>query len=266
MRTLHRIGFGVLCLFTLLAAPFTSLAQIFSFAADTNPPVVLSAVASCDGLTIVVTYSEPVDRDAASDIFNYIVQDGQGNESFVIAAALFDSQTVHLLLFRPLSSENSNTLALVFCIPDLAGNCLYGQTAPIEFDTTPPVVTCSVATSTLFPVNNALVDVGLTAATDFSSPVQVQVYSDEPALGDATYQNGLLKLRARRNPAGDGRVYLIVVTSTDACGNVGVCCTTVVVPHNGSAAALNSVQAQAVAAQGQCSPSGSPSTPNLILP
>jgi hypothetical protein len=41
-------------------------------------------------------------------------------------------------------------------------------------------------------------------------------------------------LRARRDHAGDGRVYLVVVTSTDPCGNVGVGCKSVVVPRSGS--------------------------------
>jgi hypothetical protein len=92
----------------------------------------------------------------------------------------------------------------VFSIPDLAGNELQpGAGVPIKFDITPPIVTCSVVLSMLFPPNKALVNVGLTAATDSSgSPVQVQVYSDEPAppsVADATYQNGVLELSAPRS-------------------------------------------------------------------
>ena len=264
MRKLHQIGIGVLCLCTLFAARLTSSAQ------DTVPPVLLSAVASCDGETIIVTYNEPVEPSSATDTFNYFGHDTQGTFFFFpLIATMVDPQTVLLDVSPALSPQNSYVFE-VFNIMDLAGNPMIGVTVPIVFDTTPPVVTCSVALSTLFPANNMLVDVGLTATTDSSgSPVQVQVYSDEPELSflaDATYLSGVLELRARRDPGADGRVYLIVVTSTDDCGNVGTCCTTVVVPQNGSPAALSSVQAQAAAAQGQCSPSGSPSTPHLLVP
>ena len=270
MRKLTRIGFRVLCLFTLFAVSFTSQAQD-SLVLDTNPPVILSAVAGGDGQTIIVTYSEPVEPNSAADNFNYEVQDGQSNRLIIIFAFMADPQTLFLQVTPPLSPQSSNTLHVVFGIPDLAGNELQpGVAVPIKFDITPPIVTCSVVLSMLFPPNKALVNVGLTAATDSSgSPVQVQVYSDEPAppsVADATYQNGVLELSARRDPGADGRVYLIVVTSTDEFGNVGGCCTTVIVPRNGSAAALSSVQTQAAAAQSQCSPSGSPSTPHLILP
>lgn len=264
MKKLHSIGFGVLCLIALFVSPFSTSAQ------DTEPPEIVSAVAGCDGLTITVSYNEPVEPFSASDPFNYVLQDRQGNFLPIINAFRVDSQTVLLQLFTPLDPATAYTLEAAF-VSDLVGNFIFPpQTVPIVFDTTPPEVTCSIAVNTLFPANNALVDVGLTAAADSTgSPVHVQVYSDEPALAalpDATYENGVLKLRARRNPGSDGRVYLIVVSSTDQCGNVGVCCTTVVIPQNGSAAALSSVQAQAAAAQAQCSPSGSPSTPDLILP
>jgi hypothetical protein len=59
---------------------------------------------------------------------------------------------------------------------------------------------------------------------------------------------------------------LIVVTAADACGNIATCCTTVVVPKNATTGALNAVQAQAQAAQANCSPAGSPTTPFRILP
>ena len=135
-------------------------------------------------------------------------------------------------------------------------------------DDVPPTVTCRVARSVLSPLNLALVNVGLSAATS-EGTVRIQVFSDEREVGpikDAVYANGILKLRARINPHSDGRVYLIVVTSTDPCGNVGVCCSTVVVPKNGTQKALASAQAQAAAAQAQCSATGSPLTPYRILP
>jgi hypothetical protein len=47
-------------------------------------------------------------------------------------------------------------------------------------------------------------------------------------------------------------VYLIVTEASDTSGNRGFGCCTVVVPHSSSAAALQSVQAQAAAARTFC--------------
>jgi hypothetical protein len=233
---------------------------------DTTAPTAISAVGSCDGNQVVVTFDQPVDALVGSDEFHYIIVDQDGNPSTILDAQLAaDQRTVTLTVEPPLDRTRSYTFTTFMC--DVCFNCAESS-LPITFDTTPPAVSCSVAVSTLFPANNALVDVGLSASS--SDPnLQVKVFSDEPEvpfLEDATYSNSVLELRARRNPGSDGRVYLIVVTSTDECGNVGVCCASVVVPENGSAQALASVQAQAAAAQSQCSPAGSPATPHQILP
>jgi hypothetical protein len=42
---------------------------------------------------------------------------------------------------------------------------------------------------------------------------------------------GTLRLRSERSGSGDGRVYLIVITATDASNNVSHVCLTVVVPR-----------------------------------
>ena len=235
-----------------------------------HPPVVLSAVASCDGLSLTISYNEPVDPLTASDAFNYFFPDEQGSEIVIDSGSMPDSKTVILLINSETPFERGRRYTLYYCcVYDLAGNFDGNlHTIPIEFDTTPPDVSCSVAVPTLFAANNALVDVGFNAISSEAN-LYIQVYSDEraiPRLADATYENGILKLRARRDPGSDGRVYLIVVTSKDQCGNTGVCCTTVVIPQNGSEASLAAVQAQAATAQSNCSPSGAPSTPYLILP
>ena len=233
-----------------------------------DPPEVLSAVAECHGSGVVVVFSEPLDPASATDVFNYTIQDPVGVFHIAIAATLeSDQQTVTLVVDPPLNPALPNLLS-VTAICDLVGDCLSVQTVPLAFETVPPDVACSVATSVLFPANNALVNVGLNA-TSTEANLQVQVFSDEPEVGplqDATLSNGILQLRARRSPGSNGRVYLIVVTSSDPCGNVGGCCTTVVIPKNGTPSALAAVSAEAAAAQGQCSPTGSPSTPYRILP
>src|SRR5215475_9997973 len=63
---------------------------------------------------------------------------------------------------------------------------------------------------------------------------------------------GSVRLRAERQGNGDGRVYLILVEATDSSGNRGINCCTVAVPHAKNAMALQSVQAQAAAAQAFC--------------
>ncbi len=61
-----------------------------------------------------------------------------------------------------------------------------------------------------------------------------------------------MRLRAERSGTGDGRVYLIVITATDASLNTSHACATVVVPKSMSAADMNAVNAQAAAASSPC--------------
>ncbi|MFL6247133.1 MAG: Ig-like domain-containing protein, partial [Thermoanaerobaculia bacterium] len=125
-------------------------------------------------------------------------------------------------------------------------------------DTQPPVITASVAVPQLWSPTNKLVDVALSFnAVDNSSGVttQVVVYSDEAA-GKDDDAVGMLQLRAQREGSGDGRVYLIRISATDAFSNTSHRCLTVVVPKSMSAADVASVNAQAAAAQAQCTGAG----------
>jgi hypothetical protein len=144
-------------------------------------------------------------------------------------------------------------------------------------DTKPPVLSCSVTNGSLWPPNHNLVNVGFSAtASDVCDPapaLSVKVYSDEEDeeetgdgnhSPDAKFSSGALRLRAERKGDADGRVYLIVVTATDASGNTAHHCCTVVVPHSQSAAAIASVNAQAAAAKASCTANGSPLTPYVV--
>jgi hypothetical protein len=111
-----------------------------------------------------------------------------------------------------------------------------------------------------------LINVGLAATATDNCPgeltLQVMVFGDEDdeeQTGDGNHAPdakdialNTLRLRSERKGDGDGRVYLIVVKATDVAGNVGFCCSTVVVPHDQSEASLSSVQSQAAAAHAFC--------------
>ena len=136
-------------------------------------------------------------------------------------------------------------------------------------DTEPPVVTCDVSTTTLWPPNHNLINVGLSASADDNCPgtvITVEVFGDEDDLeetGDGNFSPDAkdiapvtLRLRSERKGDGDGRVYLIIVTATDAAGNVSRCCRTVTVTHDQSESSKASVAAQAAAAQAFCEENG----------
>jgi M6 family metalloprotease-like protein len=114
-------------------------------------------------------------------------------------------------------------------------------------DTTPPVIQNVGATpNVLWPPNHKMVPVAVTAtATDNCDTAPhcriTSVNSDEPVNGrgngkkapDWNITDDLrVKLRAERLGTGDGRIYTITVTCTDACGNSSTGNTTVTVPHD----------------------------------
>jgi hypothetical protein len=136
-----------------------------------------------------------------------------------------------------------------------------------------PEVSCRVVKTTLWPPNNALINVGLqVSASDDTDPaptVHVSVFSDEPDSANSpdaiAWAPGTLQLRADRAGNGNGRVYLILVTATDSAGNVGYSCCTVTVPHAQSASAKASVAAQAAAAEAECAGGGgAPATYSVL--
>jgi len=146
-------------------------------------------------------------------------------------------------------------------------------------DTKPPTVSCSVAVPIFWSPNHSLINEGLSArATDDCDPnpaITVQVFGDEDdelPTGDGTYSPdaknlapGTLRLRAERAQKGDGRVYLIVVTATDASGNKAVSCCTVVVPKDQTKKNLASVNSQAAAAQAYCTTHNGAAPPGYFV-
>lgn len=229
-----------------------------------DPPELVSAIAECNTASVAVAFNEPVDVSTAADIRDFFIADSLGNPVPVLSAALRDEQTVTLSLATPLNPALSYILQ-VSSVCDLVGDCVQQQIVPIELHGEPLTLACDVALEFLWPPNSTLLNVGFSAISS-GTITSLKVFSNEPdSGGDAQFANGILLVRAQREGKLEGRVYLIVVTSTDACGNSAVCCTTVVAPHDSSQAAFDSIIAEAHAARAQCSPNGSPITPYPIL-
>ena len=149
----------------------------------------------------------------------------------------------------PGACAQEKTIERTWSAVDDDGNvasCL--QTVTVD-DSTAPVVTCGVETTELWPVNHKWHDVGFTyEASDDCDEVPsavITVSSDEhPALANGSggprhcpdasidAETGEVLLRAERAGGGDGRVYVVTVTVTDACGNVSTCEASVGVPKS----------------------------------
>lgn len=140
-------------------------------------------------------------------------------------------------------------------------------------DALPPVVTSTLATSVLWPVDHELIDVGLhTTVTDgcdagVADSLTTSVFADEPEVpvqGDGTGQtapdaanlDGAVRLRAERRPQQDGRVYLVVRTAQDACGNSAFACSSVGVPRSSSPADQSALASQMQSAKAFCEAHG----------
>src|SRR5207302_5131699 len=124
-----------------------------------------------------------------------------------------------------------------------------------------PSINASLAMGVLWPPNHDLLTAGFTFTATDNSPgaisTSVDVFSNEddvtPAGGDQSpdaksIASGTLRLRAERNANGNGRVYLIRITATDAFANTSRTCIAAVVPKSQSAGDVNSVNAAAQAA------------------
>jgi hypothetical protein len=166
------------------------------------------------------------------------------------------------------------------CVGNVVDTELDGGADAIDvLDTIPPVVTSSVAVSRLWPPNHQLVDVGFARNATDNCDVEVaqslvtRTWSDEAedvATGagrhapDARDLDAALRLRAERQGRGDGRVYLLTSTASDACGNSDFACSTVAVAHDRSQASEALIAGQETAAQQFCDANAGTSPPEFL--
>ncbi len=152
-------------------------------------------------------------------------------------------------------------------VTDAATNASSCTTAFTVSDTTGPSVTSTVSSPSIWSPQHGLISVGLAVRAsdncDGSPAIAVAVYSNEPdqAPGDddASFSPDArdiapvtLRLRGERVQSGNGRVYLIVSTATDASGNSGFSCSVVVVAHDQNAKSLAVANDLGAAAQSYC--------------
>jgi hypothetical protein len=169
-----------------------------------------------------------------------------------------------------------NLIVAIEEVAAIGSLCPTGYSGSVSgfIDETPDNV-ASVATSSLWPSNHDLVNVGLSVTSTGTCQVnrQVTVFSDEDDVGPRTIGDmspdaknialDTLRLRAERRDSGDGRVYLIVVTTTEGTDSA-FSCSTVTVPANQSAAGKSSVAAQAAAAKTFCTNNAGAAPPEFF--
>ncbi|HEY0727924.1 MAG TPA: hypothetical protein VGD38_07650, partial [Pyrinomonadaceae bacterium] len=185
-----------------------------------------------------------------------------------LGAPLNDGSSINLqLLFGVQQEGTANFCAVIETLPFTTSSVMC-----FNDDTTPPILTSSLALTALSPPNSDLVNVGLAASANEPATFSVSVFGDEddetptapgvinsPDAKDIAV--GTLRLRSERTDAGDGRVYLVVVTATDTAGNASKACHTVVVARKKK----GDVDAQAAAAKTFCEANNGAAPPGYFV-
>lgn len=141
----------------------------------------------------------------------------------------------------PLSGDGIHLLTCT--ATDVAGNTSAPATATVKIDTTPPVVTCSVSPSSLWPPNGKFVPITATVGVSdgASGPagfVLQALSSNEGSIADESQGWSLGTpsvsgaLRAERDGNGSGRFYTLTYLGMDVAGLTTPCSTTVAVAHD----------------------------------
>ncbi len=137
---------------------------------------------------------------------------------------------------------------ITYTAVDAAGNRAVAQRIVHVADTRAPQLTLVLSTSSVWPPNHAMIEVGEAVARDLCDPavaLQVTVTSNEPVNGTgdgdaapdwAVVDHGdgtaSVSIRAERKGNGTGRVYTITAKAIDAAGNQSVRTSTVTVAQS----------------------------------
>lgn len=142
---------------------------------------------------------------------------------------------------RPFTVTGDGAHRLDYRAMDKAENVESAKALTFNIDSTPPSFTGLPAVPcTLWPPNNALVQVAAISARDAGSgvaPATLSVRassSEETSSGDIIITGGQVDLRAKRSGQQDGRVYAIVATVEDLAGNLATASAACTVPHDRS--------------------------------
>ena len=216
------------------------------------------------GTTVMLDGSASSDPDG--DALTYTWLDAEGTE---LAAGATPTVTLPL---------GTHTITLM--VADDKGASSTDETTVTVEDTTPPEISFSSSGLTLWPPNHKYHTIDLAAyasvsdqcdaTLDLASLAITRVTSDEPedarGGGDGKTTEDIVigatcqtvEVRAERQGGGDGRVYTVFASASDAAGNTGSASLAVGVPRNKKSTAVDSGVAYTVDASCAVAGKGAP--------
>ena len=171
-------------------------------------------------------------------------------------ATLSDPSSATPSFTAPLVNAGGATLVFHLTVSDGLGGSATDTVAITVFNINDPPA-CGLAQASpalLWPPNHKLVPVGITGVSDpDNDPVTITVTSvtqdeainglgDGDASPDAVIQGNRVLLRAERAGGGNGRVYEVTFSATDASGGSCTGSVTVCVPHDRATSCINDGQ------------------------
>lgn len=240
-------------------------------ATGVNPTASFPLGTTIATLTVDDGYGSPLDIDERSDTVSITVRDTTPPVLAVPAAVTVEQTSAagtpvtlppatatDICDAHPVITNNAPAVfplgntTVTFSATDASGNSASGSTTVTVVDTTPPTISVRVTPDTLWPPNHKMADitamVTVSDICDAHPTVRlVSITSNEPddanGVGDGETKNDIqgaifnsedyrFQLRAERDGNGDGRVYMITYSATDASGNSANGSAAVLVPQN----------------------------------
>jgi hypothetical protein len=222
----------------------TAGAQFAELDSD-GPSNIYQDVATNPGATYRLTFLYSARRNTTADQNHFRVS--AGPESVEIGPLTSTSVNVWVAYTLDfVATGTSSRIAFLDLGPEEAAGGLgaFIDLVSVDFVNTPPNCSAVAASpTTLWPPNHQLHTITLSGATDPDGPVTLSVTGvtqDEPVGGTPDAAAGgsadQVQVRAERDGAGDGRIYRISYTATDADGGTCSGTATVSVAHDNSGA------------------------------